>query len=116
MVTSTYNPCLLVSTKEFRVVRIQTDDILILASPAFAKLEDSELQKAKLTIKPRDTLSLESKLIFNGCVLSVDLDDTIHLIQKGQGQKLQQITIKSENLQQEYIKQRVRGIYIASIY
>ena len=59
---------------------MQIDDTLILALPAFAKLEDSELQKAKLTAKLRDMLSLESKLIFNGCVLSIDSDDTIHLI------------------------------------
>ena len=59
---------------------MQIDDTLILALTAFAKLEDSELQKAKLTAKPRDTLSSESKLIFNECVLSVDSDDTIHLI------------------------------------
>src|SRR5436305_10836267 len=66
MVTSTYDPCLLVSTKKdtFGVVGMQTDDTLILASTAFAELEDNELQKAKLTAKPRDTLSPESKLIF----------------------------------------------------
>ena len=115
MVTSTYDPCLLISTKEFGVVGMQTDDTLILASPAFAKLEDSELQKAKLTAKPRDMLSPESNLIFNGCVLSVDSDDTIHLVQKGQGQKLQQVTVESENSQQEYLEQRARGVYIASI-
>ena len=45
IVTSTYNPYLLVSTKKdmFRVVRMQTDDMLILALPAFAKLEDNKL-------------------------------------------------------------------------
>ena len=59
---------------------MQIDDTLILASPAFAKLEDSELQKAKLTAKPRDMLSPKSKLIFNSYVLSIAADDTIHLI------------------------------------
>ena len=59
---------------------MQIDDTLILALPTFAKLEDSELQKAKLTAKLRDMLSPKSKLIFNRYVLSIALDDTIHLI------------------------------------
>ena len=45
MVTSTYNPYLLISTNKdtFRVVRIQIDNILILALPVFTKLENNEL-------------------------------------------------------------------------
>jgi hypothetical protein len=48
MTTSSYNPCLLITTKKeaFGVVGIQTDDTLFLASNEFAALEDSELQKA----------------------------------------------------------------------
>jgi hypothetical protein len=117
MVTSTYDPCLLISTNKyaFGVVGMQTDDTLFLASPKFAEMEDTELQKAKLTAKPRDMLSTESKLIFNGCVLSVDLDGTLHLIQKDQGQKLKPVTVGGNNTQQEYLEQRARGAYIASV-
>ena len=59
---------------------MQTDDTLILALTIFAKLEDSKLQKTKLTAKLRDMLSPKSKLIFNSYVLSIATDDTIHLI------------------------------------
>ena len=40
-----YNPYLLITTKKeaFRVVGIQTNNILFLASKEFATLEDSEL-------------------------------------------------------------------------
>ena len=45
MVTSLYNPYLLITTKKeaFGVVGMQTDDILFLASKEFATLEDSKL-------------------------------------------------------------------------
>ena len=45
MVTSIYDPYLLISTKKdtFGVVGMQIDDTLILALTTFAKLEDSKL-------------------------------------------------------------------------
>ena len=82
MVTSTYDPCLLISTNKyaFGVVGMQTDDTLFLTSPKFAEMEDTKLQKAQLIAKLRGMLSIEFKLIFNGCVLSVDSNGTLHLI------------------------------------
>ena len=117
MVTSTYDPCLLISTNKyaFGVVGMQTDDTLFLASPEFAALEDSELQKAQLTAKPRDQLTTEVKLMFNGCILSMDSNDTLHIVQKDQGKKLKLATETGDGLQQEYLEQRARGAYIASI-
>ncbi|EED18954.1 hypothetical protein TSTA_126620 [Talaromyces stipitatus ATCC 10500] len=116
MVTSTYDPCLLITTNKdaFGVVGMQTDDTLFLASEHFAILEDEELKKAKLMAKPRDKLSLASNLIFNGCSLTLESDGTIALLQKDQGKKLRLVT-KGENSHQEYLKQRARGAYIASI-
>jgi hypothetical protein len=45
MITLLYNPCLLITIKKkaFKVVGIQTNNILFLASDEFAALEDSEL-------------------------------------------------------------------------
>ena len=45
MVTLLYNPYLLITTKKeaFRVVGIQIDNILFLASKEFTTLEDSKL-------------------------------------------------------------------------
>ncbi|OXV06955.1 hypothetical protein Egran_05279, partial [Elaphomyces granulatus] len=117
METSSYDPCLLITTKKgaFGVVGMQTDDTLFLASEEFATLEDNELQKAQLTAKPRDELSTKSNLIFNGCVVTMKSDGTIHLTQKEQGKKLQLVNEKGENPQQDYLEQRARGAYIASI-
>jgi hypothetical protein len=100
MVTSTYNPCLLITTeKPFGVVSMQTDDTLFLGSEEFAAREDNELQKANFSAKPRNELSSTSNLIFNRCILTQASDNTMTLIQKDQGKKLQLIDTKGGNSQ-----------------
>jgi len=66
---------------------MQTDDTLILRDDNFIKLEQDELEKAKLSAKPIDTLSDETLLIFNSGILRTEGDDII-LVQKGQEKKL----------------------------
>jgi hypothetical protein len=78
-------------------------------------LEDSELQKAQLTAKPRDKLSVKSSLMFNRCAVIIEPNSTIHLTQKDQKKKIQLVNKKGDNLQQEYLEQRARGAYIALI-
>jgi hypothetical protein len=70
--TSTYNPCLLITTTKtaFSVVEMQTDDTLILGSKEFNTIEDKELTRAKFSAKPKELLSSETPLIFNGCILT----------------------------------------------
>ena len=84
MVTSLYNPCLLITTKKeaFRVVGMQIDNILFLAFKEFATLEDSELQKVYLTAKPRDKLSAKLNLIFNRYIVIIESNSTLYLTQK----------------------------------
>jgi hypothetical protein len=94
---------------------MQTDDTLFLASNEFAALEDSKLQKAQLTAKPRDKLSAASNLMFNRCVVTIEPDSTIHLTQKDQGKKIQPVNKKGDDTQQEYLEQRACGAYITSI-
>jgi hypothetical protein len=118
MVTSTYNPCLLISTAKtvFGVIGIQTDDTLILGSDEFATLEEKELAEAKFSAKPKDTLSPGSLLIFNGCVLTQKEGDvTVELRQKDQGKRLKPINHKSKDFKHTYIEQHTRGAYITTI-
>jgi len=77
-------------------------------------LEEDELIKAKFLAKPKEKLTAELPLIFNGCVLSQD-GRTISLRQKEQGKKIKLIDINAPNFKQGYIEQRARGAYIASI-
>ena len=70
MITFTYNPCFLITTKEvFNLIGMQTDDTLILALEEFLVVKDNKFNKAKLLIKPKKALALETPLIFNRCVL-----------------------------------------------
>jgi len=73
IVTLTYNPCLLVTnTKDrFVIVGIQTDDILSLLDSRFTKLEQSKLDKAGFSAKPKELLSSTNVLQFNGCILKL---------------------------------------------
>ena len=93
---------------------MQTDDTLILASAGFSQLEDSELDKAKLRAKPKEKLTEESPLIFNGGVLTKERD-AIQLRQKNQADKLQPIDFKNDDYRQSYMEQRARGAYIATV-
>jgi hypothetical protein len=71
MAISTYDPCLLITiTKDrFDIVRMQTDDIIILADEHFSTLKKNELLNAKFITKSKKKLTPDSPLIFNGCVL-----------------------------------------------
>jgi hypothetical protein len=117
MATSTYDPCLLITNgglEAFGMVGLQTDDTLAIGTSAFSNAEDAALQKANFRAKPKDTLSEEVPLEFNGCTLTLR-GDTILLTQKGQGAKIEAIDLKAAHRAQKYMEQRARGAYIASI-
>jgi hypothetical protein len=48
---------------------MQTDNTIILADESFSILEKKELLNAKFIAKPKEKLTPNSPLIFNGCVL-----------------------------------------------
>jgi hypothetical protein len=109
METSTYDPCLLISRSTAAgvgIVSIQTDDTLGLSDAQFAAKEKEEL---RFNAKEKEVLTKDTEINFNGCVVTTD-DNTIFLLQKRQGEKLDAATD-----QKSYIQQRARGAYIASI-
>jgi hypothetical protein len=72
MAMFTYNLCLLIITTKrvFSIVRIQTDNTLILRLKEFSTIKDKKLTKAKFSAKPKELLSLKTLLIFNSCILT----------------------------------------------
>jgi len=73
IITSIYDPCLLIiNIKEglFSIVKMQTNDIFILGTKNFKKLEEEELVKAKLLAKPKEVLLQKKPFIFNSYTLS----------------------------------------------
>ncbi|RDW58864.1 hypothetical protein BP6252_13340 [Coleophoma cylindrospora] len=116
MMTSSYDPCLLITqTKEaFGVVGMQTDDTLILGNQAFVEREDKALKEAKLSAKKAEVLTEKSPLTFNGGVLHLE-GQNIRLVQKGQGNKIDLVTMDPEVRTAQYREQRARGAYLATI-
>ena len=108
METSTFDPCLLVTRNKdgpFGMVAMQTDDTLILGDDAFVELEYIKLEKAKLMVKPIESLARDTLLIFNGYKLVIDgSSPNITLLQKGQGKRLTLIDPKSSEFKQAYLE------------
>ena len=71
IITFTYNPYFLITTKKkvFGFIGMQTNNILILVLEEFLVLKDDKFSKVKLLIKFKEALVLETPLIFNRCVL-----------------------------------------------
>jgi hypothetical protein len=129
MEQSTYDPCLLYSRgpSGFGVVGLQTDDTLFLADKGFAEQEQIQLQKAGFLAKDREQLQQGKDLKFNGAVVHIE-NSTITLTQERQCQNLKQVTKteasttssrgairKDLTTKEQYVAQRARGAYIASV-
>ncbi|KAI1670831.1 hypothetical protein L13192_04188 [Pyrenophora tritici-repentis] len=94
---------------------MQTDDTLMLGTPAFSLLEEKKIQKAEFRSKPKSVLTPEIQLDFNGCTLTIDASKPIlNLRQKGQGGKIKLVDVRAPDRAQQYTEQRARGAYIAS--
>jgi hypothetical protein len=110
MAISTYDPCLLVTTNEadgFGVVGLQTDDSLDLSDDIFAT---KETKKMSFKAKEKQFLNSQNPIIFNGCILTIGDNNVLSLGQKNQAQKLQIVQNEAD-----YVQQRARGAYIATI-
>jgi hypothetical protein len=127
MQQSTFDPCLLHSNNPFGLVGLQTDDTLLLASKELADLEEDELQKAGFLAKDREQLTADTPLKFNGGLIQLLPDGSINLTQEKQCNNLSTISQKTATStgtrgvtrtltpKDQYIAQRARGAYIASV-
>jgi hypothetical protein len=115
---------------QFEVIDIQTDDTLILANDEFVALEENELARAHLTFKRREKLNLITSTKFNDELIILTDDDNILLLtQSKQFDQIRLINLsfsinltssrgeirKMITLKDQYIVQRARDAYIATI-
>ena len=115
-IQSSYDPCLLLSKigSSFGIVAMQTDDTLNLGEPEFIEKEQTKLLEAGFKAKAAQVLETGTEGSFNGCTFTVT-EDKIDVRQKGQTARLELVNPKSEIVNEQYIAQRARGAYIASI-
>ena len=135
MQQSTYDPCLLHTGGSactngdtgFRVVGLQTDDTLILANKGFATNEAGGIKRAQFSSKEREQLTEAHPLKFNGGHIKLE-GGSIVLTQERQCANLRLVTSHSTDLtgargttrkavtpKDQYVAQRARGAYIATV-
>jgi hypothetical protein len=125
---SIFDPCLLYSNKPFRLVGLQTDNTLFLGDIDFATAEQSNLEKAQFLAKEQEHLSIDKPIKFNGGLIQLDSTHCITLSQERQCQNLRLVHEKpitttssrgtvqdSLTPKEQYVAQRARGAYIASV-
>ncbi len=142
MTKSTYDSCLLfINQSVFELIRMQTDDTLMLRDDRFAELEESELKKAKLMFKKRKMLIIFTSIKFNDEVISLIKSEftsknsyslnsySLSLIQSKQFDQIRLINIsasidlidsrdqirKMMTSKDQYVVQRAREAYIATM-
>jgi hypothetical protein len=117
MKQSTYDPCLLYTTEGFGLAGLQTDDTIFLADEEFATREETELQRAKLLAKPREKLAQDCPIKFNGGIIKLTSDGIITLTQERHCSKIGMVNIGDDKAvrKDQYIAQRARGAYIATV-
>ncbi|PVH80071.1 hypothetical protein DL98DRAFT_549327 [Cadophora sp. DSE1049] len=112
--TSTYDPCLLISTKEsneFGIVGMQTDDTLILGDNDFLAKEQNGIAKAGFITKPIQVLDPSGSLTFNGYTITIDGDD-LYMSQKEATFDLSQMDNLGRGLRYIPVNLRSAKIYI----
>ena len=117
MMTLTYDSCLLIMllSKCFGIISMQTNNTLILYDTKFSQLEENKFYKAKFTTKPKEKLITNNLLLFNKCILIKEVDGSIYLRQKKQGKKLKLVSKNSTISKQQYTEQYIHEAYITSI-
>jgi hypothetical protein len=127
---STYDTCLLYTRENgIGFVGIQVDDTLIVANDEFAEQEDIRLKEAGLQAKERTKLEVGRPIEFNGGTVTLNENGEIELNQPRQCERLDLIHLtynvdlvskrgkerKAVTPKDQYIAQRARGAYIASM-
>jgi hypothetical protein len=132
MIESIFDLCLLhiKFINHFEVIDLQTDDTLILEDDEFVAFKENELTRAHLTFKKREKLNLVTSIKFNDeLIILVNNDNVILLTQSKQFDQIKLINlsfsvnlinfreeiIKIITLKHQYVAQRARDIYIATI-
>ena len=82
--TFIFNFCFLITTTgtSFRIVSIQTNNIIILKNNQFSAFKEDKLVKVNFIAKLKEKLSLIILLLFNRCIFFLN-EDSITLRQKG---------------------------------
>lgn len=111
MTPSTFDSCLLYNSEA--LIGLQIDDTLIAATPKFMEIESRELNKAGFAAKPCEKLTTNKPINFNGFKITLRHDGALSISQHKQIMKIK--LLDSSFTKEQYIEQRARGAYIATV-
>ncbi|KAF4470944.1 Ribonuclease H, partial [Fusarium albosuccineum] len=117
METSSFDPCLLITCQGeecFGITAMQTDDTFNVGTRAFLEREEAELRAAGFKAKPQTILTNGESCDFNGTLIQLE-EGGLTCAQKGQAERLLLVDVEAFDRKQQYVMQRARGAYIASI-
>ena len=127
MIESIYNSCLFYSSSLFSIVRMQTNDILILADNDFASTKEDAIRSAKIMTKDIEHILPAHSLKFNGAQIKLD-SNRIVLTKKSHVGEIflvtdyatdstssRRITKKKLLPKKQYLAQKARNTYITSV-
>ena len=127
MTESTYNSYLLFETEPLGIMKMQTNDILILADNNFASTTKETIKLAKIMTKNKEYITLVHPLKFNGTQIKLDSNNIVLTKESHVGGILpvtdhsidstsfRGITRKKISPKENYLAQRARGAYISSV-
>ena len=127
MTESIYDPCLFFRFEPLGTVGMQTNDTLILADNNFAGTEKKAIKLAKIMTKDRKYLTPAHSLKFNGAPIKLDSNGIVLTKKSYVGGILpvtdhatdstssRGITRKKLSPKEQYLAQRARSAYIASV-
>lgn len=127
MTQSTYDACLLYKSDPLGIVGLQTDDTLILGTTSFADIEEEAIKSANILTKARVRLTSTTSLKFNGTRIEssdshLTLRPEVHVSGISLVRASPTLSTSSRGIvrpklstQEQYVAQRARGAYLASI-
>ena len=122
-----YDSCLLFRSEPLEIVEMQTNNTLILADNNFACTKEKAIKSAKIMIKDRKYLIPAHLLKFNDVQIKLDSKDIVLTKESHVGVILpvenyaadstssREIKRKKLSPKEQYLVQKVRGAYIASV-
>jgi hypothetical protein len=132
MIESTFDLCLLhiveFINQNFDIIKLQTDDTLILANDDFVTLKENELIRARLTFKKREKLISTISIKFNDDMIFLS-NNFLLFTQSKQFDQIKLINLsfsinltsfreeirKMITFKNQYVAQKTQDVYIATI-
>lgn len=128
MTESTYDSCLLYKSEPLGIIGLETNDTLMLAEGPFAAIEEDAIKTANIMTKERAHLTPETPIKFNSTLIQLAPSGDIILSQETRVGGISLVknheasTTSSRGIvpaklssKEQYVAQRARGAYLASI-